>query len=140
MRLLRTVVATLSAAYVLPVTALAGNNNLVKRDADFGVPGDVCGEVNSDLTVPNVLVPGKYITLGHISEYFALLWSLPESSNNNTWPHPADACLCLSALPSFMTTHPYGLAAVALAGKDHANQALTNLVSHPGSYPSLADL
>ncbi|KAG6856962.1 hypothetical protein H0H87_011632 [Tephrocybe sp. NHM501043] len=105
MRLLRAFVATLTATSVLPIAAIAGSSKLVTRDADFGISGDVCGEVDADLSVPNLLSPGKYINLGHIKE-----------------------CLCLSTLPYFLATHPLALAALALVGEDKTNQLLTDLV------------
>ncbi|KAG6905721.1 hypothetical protein DXG01_001134 [Tephrocybe rancida] len=106
MRLLRAIAAAFTASSVLPAFAIAGSNNPVRRDADFGLSSDVCGEVDADFSVPNLLLPGKYITLGHIKE-----------------------CLCLSTLPYFMATHPFALEALALVGTDKTNQGLTDLVS-----------
>ncbi|KAF7328887.1 hypothetical protein MVEN_02518400 [Mycena venus] len=78
-------------------------SDLVNRDISI----DVCGEVDAELTVPNLLFPGHPITIGIIKE-----------------------CLCVSTIPQYITSNVLILGALALAGKDAIIAELTAMVNN----------
>lgn len=53
---------TLAATVVSPLFSSVTGTQLVNRD----ISTDVCGEVDGILKVPNLFLPGQYITLGKI--------------------------------------------------------------------------
>jgi hypothetical protein len=62
--------AIVTSALVSPVL---GVSDLLNRDISI----DVCGEVDAELKVPNLLFPSKKITIGVISASFEKLLALP---------------------------------------------------------------
>ncbi|KAG5729991.1 Protein priA [Termitomyces sp. T112] len=115
MRVYRAVTVALTAVLSLS-TVVIGNKSVVVRRDDLTVATDVCGDVDADFTVS---INGKHVNLGHIKE-----------------------CLCLSSIPSYISTQSSAVASVALVGKDKTTQTLTDLVHNcPGqtcNYPSQA--
>ncbi|KAJ7911588.1 hypothetical protein B0H13DRAFT_570305 [Mycena leptocephala] len=91
--------AIVASALVSPVL---GVSDLLNRDISI----DVCGEVDAELKVPNLLFPGKKITIGIIRE-----------------------CLCISAIPQYITGNILTLGAIALVGKQVLIDELTAMVN-----------
>ncbi|KAF9005083.1 hypothetical protein BDQ17DRAFT_1353759 [Cyathus striatus] len=109
---MRTTYSILLSLLLVHAPGVAGSSLTSRTDPT----GDLCGEVNSVLKVPNKWLPGSYITIGNI-----------------------DACLCVSDIPSFLYTNPFAITAVALAGQTVVTAALTDMIKQcPGeqcSYP-----
>ncbi|KAJ6558141.1 hypothetical protein B0H19DRAFT_946312 [Mycena capillaripes] len=88
------------------LSPVLGSSNLLNRDISI----DVCGEVDAALKVPNLLFPGKSITIGIIKE-----------------------CLCISTIPQYISGNLLVLGAVALVGKEHVITELTAMVNNCAS-------
>ncbi|KAJ7471934.1 hypothetical protein FB451DRAFT_311378 [Mycena latifolia] len=91
------------ASAVIP-RALAASD-LLNRDISI----DVCGEVEAELTVPDLYRPGKSISIGIIKE-----------------------CLCISTIPQYVTGNLLTLGAIALVGKATVISELTSMVNNCG--------
>ncbi|KAJ7117893.1 hypothetical protein C8R43DRAFT_1099254 [Mycena crocata] len=97
-----TAITLASAALALPALA---TSDLINRDISI----DVCGEVEAELKIPNLLLPKKPISFGIIK-----------------------ACLCISTIPQYITGNTLILGAIALGGKAAVIAELTSIVNNCG--------
>jgi len=84
------------------ISPALGTKDLFSRDVSI----DVCGEVDAELKVPNLLDPRESITIGIIHE-----------------------CLCISTIPQYITANVLTLGAIIIAGKAAVIAELTNMVN-----------
>ncbi|KAF8966068.1 hypothetical protein BDZ97DRAFT_716401 [Flammula alnicola] len=93
------------AAFV-NVAVLISSFSLLGAAQSFGGGTDICGEVDAVLKVPSLYYPYKPITFGNIND-----------------------CLCISKIPSYVSSNPFAISATEVAGRSAVTSALTAMVN-----------